>query len=59
MGGGGDNVHVVKFIRGIMSTYTKMSRGVLSEGDIVLRDHSGPEFLERKYLTQPKVTRNN
>ena len=41
-----------------MSTYTKMSRGVLSEGDIVLRDHSSPEFLERKYLLHPKLTRN-
>ena len=31
-GGGGDYVLVVKFMGGILSTYTKMSRGVLSGG---------------------------
>ena len=34
-GGGGDYFLVVKFMGGILSTYTKMSRGVLSGGDYV------------------------
>ena len=44
-GGGGDYVLVVKFMGGILSTYTKMSRGGFVRGgggDFVLRSLNGP-----------------